>query len=348
MTEPPVGFFLAGSMIEMMNGVYVQQSPPQYDDDEPGTETLLYYCNVDNNWTMECVKRRKTGASWALVDESGTERFIQKPARLVPGAGLRWQHHIEAASSSSSPSATTNTPRARPLTTQELTATTAASETGRGGSPSSSSSAAQPAKESEDDLPWQVIAILDRVTLQEVLAGLDAHKQRKRAEAERAAKAAAIEAGGAATAEAAVDVSDAAAGGGGIDHELDALAKEVDHYNVLGVSHDASEKRIVQAYRMCSLKYHPDRRGGSTAAFQRVQLAYSVLSDEERRRTYDAGEQEKQGAAAAGDGGSKEEEDERWKTAYHPFGSPFIYKNKLREEKRRKEAERQARRSSRR
>ena len=34
--------------------------------------------------------------------------------------------------------------------------------------------------------------------------------------------------------------------------------------------------------------------GGSTAAFQRVQLAYSVLSDEERRRTYDAGEQEKQ------------------------------------------------------
>lgn len=44
----------------------------------------------------------------------------------------------------------------------------------------------------------------------------------------------------------------------------DAIAKEVDHYAVLGVSTDASEKQLKTAYRMRSLQFHPDRKAGNT------------------------------------------------------------------------------------
>ena len=35
-TTPPVGFFVAGSSLEDLNGVYVRQTAPTYDEDEPG------------------------------------------------------------------------------------------------------------------------------------------------------------------------------------------------------------------------------------------------------------------------------------------------------------------------
>ena len=42
-----------------------------------------------------------------------------------------------------------------------------------------------------------------------------------------------------------------------------------------------------QAYRMRSLKFHPDRKTGSTAAFQRVHAAFETLSDADKRAAYD-------------------------------------------------------------
>lgn len=69
----------------------------------------------------------------------------------------------------------------------------------------------------------------------------------------------------------------------------DVIAKEVDHYAVLGVSTDASEKQLKTAYRMRSLQFHPDRKAGSTGAFQRVAEAYEILSDADKRRAYDEG-----------------------------------------------------------
>lgn len=83
------------------------------------------------------------------------------------------------------------------------------------------------------------------------------------------------------------------AGGGGIgasaSPDADLLAKEVDHYAVLGVSTDATEKQLKTAYRMRSLQFHPDRKQGNTAAFQRIASAYEVLSDSDKRRAYDEG-----------------------------------------------------------
>ena len=64
--------------------------------------------------------------------------------------------------------------------------------------------------------------------------------------------------------------------------EAERIAKEQDHYVVLGVNADATAKQLKTAYRMMSLKYHPDRPKGSTAAFQRIAGAYQTLSDPSR------------------------------------------------------------------
>jgi DnaJ-class molecular chaperone len=60
------------------------------------------------------------------------------------------------------------------------------------------------------------------------------------------------------------------------------------HYEVLGVSRDASEAEIKKAYRTLSLKWHPDRNSASEAQakFQEISLAHEVLSDANRRAEY--------------------------------------------------------------
>jgi DnaJ-class molecular chaperone len=36
-------------------------------------------------------------------------------------------------------------------------------------------------------------------------------------------------------------------------------------------------------------RYHPDKKGGSTGAFQRIAIAFETLSDAEKRQNYDDG-----------------------------------------------------------
>ena len=65
---------------------------------------------------------------------------------------------------------------------------------------------------------------------------------------------------------------------------------EEDYYKVLGVKRDASQKEIQRAYRDLARKFHPDMNPGDKKAkekFQRVQQAYDVLNDPEKREMYD-------------------------------------------------------------
>lgn len=72
------------------------------------------------------------------------------------------------------------------------------------------------------------------------------------------------------------------------------LALAADYYKVLGVSKSASAADIKRAYRKLSLKYHPDKNSSPEAAtkFAEIANAYDVLSDPEKRSTYDKGGEE--------------------------------------------------------
>lgn len=59
-------------------------------------------------------------------------------------------------------------------------------------------------------------------------------------------------------------------------------------YDVLGLSRDATAADITRVYRRLALQYHPDRNPEGAAKFKEISNAYSVLSDEKDRRTYDA------------------------------------------------------------
>ncbi|SDJ48353.1 molecular chaperone DnaJ [Halovenus aranensis] len=81
-----------------------------------------------------------------------------------------------------------------------------------------------------------------------------------------------------------------------------------DFYDILGVSRDASEDEIEEAYREAVRKYHPDVSDDPDAEekFKKAKKAKEVLTDEEKRRQYDQmgherfSEAEKRGGVGGG------------------------------------------------
>jgi curved DNA-binding protein CbpA len=68
---------------------------------------------------------------------------------------------------------------------------------------------------------------------------------------------------------------------------------ENDYYKILNVNKDATEADIKKAYRKLALKWHPDKnpnnREEAEEKFKKINEAYSVLSDKNKRRQYDMG-----------------------------------------------------------
>jgi DnaJ family protein A protein 2 len=57
-------------------------------------------------------------------------------------------------------------------------------------------------------------------------------------------------------------------------------------YETLGVEKGADDASIKKAYRKLAMKHHPDK-GGDPDIFKQIQHAYDVLSDSDKKRTYD-------------------------------------------------------------
>ena len=60
----------------------------------------------------------------------------------------------------------------------------------------------------------------------------------------------------------------------------------MDYYSILGIPRTASPEEIKKSYKRLSMKHHPDR-GGNNDDFIKVQQAYEVLSNSDKRDAYD-------------------------------------------------------------
>lgn len=77
-------------------------------------------------------------------------------------------------------------------------------------------------------------------------------------------------------------------------------AADRDFYKILGVSRDVNTRQLKKAYRKLSLQYHPDKQinlsdeeaKAANQKFMEIAEAYEVLSDKEKRRTYDVSGEE--------------------------------------------------------
>ena len=82
------------------------------------------------------------------------------------------------------------------------------------------------------------------------------------------------------------------------------MSQKKDYYEILGVSPDASPEEIKKAYRKLAHAHHPDKNPGDTSAeerFKDIGEAYAVLSDAEKRESYNRFGTTGRGAEGFGD-----------------------------------------------
>lgn len=59
-----------------------------------------------------------------------------------------------------------------------------------------------------------------------------------------------------------------------------------DYYKILGINESTTQDEIKKTFRKLSLKHHPDK-GGDSNMFKKINEAYQILGDEQKRKQYD-------------------------------------------------------------
>lgn len=96
------------------------------------------------------------------------------------------------------------------------------------------------------------------------------------------------------------------------------MASVKDYYKILGVSKNADKAEIKKAYHSLARKYHPDHNPDNKDAeekFKEIQEAHEVLSDDEKRKTYDM----------FGSAEFRPDGQTTWRRAGDPGGSNYQY-----------------------
>lgn len=148
-SKHPDGFFVAGSSLEGINGLYgqVKSIPKRMADLH---EFQLAYKHDQTGWYMAMVDAPKgsymeADAEWLFIDPSGRDRFSHIGDTIVPGSGKRWKF----------------VHRGQPRPKHGGDSTTDTSE-------EDEQQMVERGDEDEDQLPWQLIAILSADMLQKL------------------------------------------------------------------------------------------------------------------------------------------------------------------------------------
>lgn len=73
-------------------------------------------------------------------------------------------------------------------------------------------------------------------------------------------------------------------------HAIVLIVARTNYYQILGVSREASDEDIKKAYRKLVFEHHPDRNpdnADSEARIREINVAYEIVGDPEKRRSYD-------------------------------------------------------------
>lgn len=75
-----------------------------------------------------------------------------------------------------------------------------------------------------------------------------------------------------------------------------------DYYKILGITKTASDEEVKKAFRKLAHQHHPDRAGGNAEKFKKINEAYQILSDKQKRSQYDRFGRVFEGGPSAGSG----------------------------------------------